>query len=143
MEPDLARAGQVGRDLDDGLDLAIGESGVGLRRIRIRRDHDVLVESLGGRLDRGRQRGRRRFDDADLGRLVVTEQQRRDDERADHDERGEGDAEDEAAAPSSFEHLAPGDEPDAAPAGHHATSRSVELSGATASMNSSDSFGAW
>ena len=54
------------------------------------------------------------------------------------------DAEDEPAAPAALEDLAPGDEPDAAPAGHHATSRSaVAASGATASMNSSDSFGGW
>ena len=34
-------------------------------------------------------------------------------------------AEDEPAAPAAFEHLAPGDQPDTAPAGHHATSWSV------------------
>ena len=72
----------------------------------------------------------------------VAEQEGRHDERADDDQRGEEHAEDEPAAAPALEDLAPGHQPDAPPAWHHATSR-AGASGATASMNSSDSRGGW
>ena len=141
VETDLTRRGQIGGNLDDHVDLAVRERGVGRRRVRIGRDRDVLVELLRGRLD-GRLEGRRgRFHEADLGRLVLTEQDRRDEEGADDDGGRERHTEDEAAAAAALEDLAPSDQPDASPAGHHATSWAG--SGETASMNSSDSLGGW
>ena len=83
---------------------------------------DLLVEPLGGARDRvsagrpARARRRRPW------RGVVAEQEGRHDERADDDQRREQHAEDEPAAAAALEDLAPRDEPDAAPAGHQATS---------------------
>ena len=51
------------------------------------------------------------------------------------------DRQDEAATPAALDDLAPGDQPDAAPATHRATSSIGDGAGVTASMNSSDSFG--
>ena len=103
--------------VDDDLGAAVVEGRVGGRRVGVGRDRDLVVEALRRLLDGGLEAGRRRLDDADLGRVVAAEHDRRDHERADDDERGEGHAEDEAAAPAAFEDLAPGDQPDASPAG--------------------------
>ena len=90
--------------------------------------------------------GRCRLDDADHRRLLVPEQERRDDERPDHEQRREQDREHEPATPAALEDLAPGDQPDASPAAHatgSARRRGRAGVGVTASMNSSDSFGGW
>jgi hypothetical protein len=134
--------GQVGGHGHDDVDAAVGQGCIGGRGVRIGRHGHRAIEPLGGRLDGGREGCRRRLDEADLGDLLATEQDGRDDERADHDDRRERDAEHEPAAPSSFEDLSPGHQPDASPAWHHATSRG-SASGATACINSSDSFGGW
>ena len=95
LGPDVARAGQVGRHLDDDVDFPVGQRLVGGHGVRVRHDHDLPVELSGRRLDRVAETDRRRRDGPDPGRLVLAEQECRDDERADHDDRGERDAEDE------------------------------------------------
>ena len=123
VEADLAGPGQVGRDVDDDVDLLGGEGGVragvvGVGRDRERRrsnwDAVAVIASV--------EAGRSRLDEPDLRRLVVVEQDARDDDRADHEERREQHAEDEAAAPPALDDLALGDQPDAAQAAHRGTS---------------------
>src|SRR6185503_17503542 len=89
----------------------------------------------------------RRLDNGDRLGVLVAEQEGRDHEGTDHEQRREQDREDESAATAALEDLAFGDEPDASPSTHDATSTgwdpSAGVVGVTASMNSSESLGGW
>ena len=122
VETDLAGTGQVGRHDRDALDRLVGERRISGGLVGERHDLDLAVELAGGRGDRQGQAGRFRLDDPDLRRVIVAEQQRRNDERPHHEHGRERDRQDEAATAAALDHLAPGHEPDAPPATHRVSS---------------------
>ena len=144
VETDLAGTGQVGRHDRDALDRLVGERRISGGHVGERHDLDLAVELLGGRGDRQGQAGRLRLDDPDLRRVIVAEQQRRNDERA----------RPRAAVVNRTERMKPRLRPRSM-ISRRATSQTLRQrligppprpgdgAGVTASMNSSDSFGGW